>query len=215
MQSPSIDARALSESGVEALRRGDPRKARDAFEQIVEAGRADASACIGLAYACRSLNDKAASLAAVDKALSLEPRNLRALILKADHLAEAATRVPLRRSISPPPKAPGRRPACHSTCARNCERAQGDVRPVCGGIREPSSAIACSAPDPTARRAERRFAQSLDILFGKKRVYSQAAALLLFSRASADPVLRPERLSLASTRSKPRPPTSAASWPRS
>ncbi|HEX3170227.1 MAG TPA: tetratricopeptide repeat protein, partial [Burkholderiales bacterium] len=89
MQSPSIDARALRESGVEALRRGDARSAREAFARIVEAGPADASACIGLAYACRSLNDHAASLAAIDKALSLEPRNLRALILKADHLSEA------------------------------------------------------------------------------------------------------------------------------
>jgi len=68
MQSPSIDARALRESGVEALRRGDARSAREAFARIVEAGPADASACIGLAYACRSLNDHAASLAAIDTA---------------------------------------------------------------------------------------------------------------------------------------------------
>src|SRR6476661_7334934 len=89
MQSSPIDAGVLARSGTEALRKGDSHKARESFERIVAAGQADASACIGLAYACRSLNDNVASLAAVDKALALEPRNLRALILKADHLAEA------------------------------------------------------------------------------------------------------------------------------
>jgi aspartyl/asparaginyl beta-hydroxylase (cupin superfamily) len=34
--------------------------------------------------------------------------------------------------------------------------------------------------DPTTRRTERRFAQSLDILFGKKRVYSQAPRYYYF-----------------------------------
>ena len=88
VHAPPTDIRSLARSGVEALRRGDARAARESFEQIVATGEADASACVGLAYACRSLNDNAASKAAVDKALALEPRNLRALILKADYFAE-------------------------------------------------------------------------------------------------------------------------------
>ncbi|HEY3242350.1 MAG TPA: hypothetical protein VGM03_03280, partial [Phycisphaerae bacterium] len=87
MQMQIIDARALAQSGAEALRRGDPRKARESFERIVAAGQADAATCLGLAHACRSLNEHSAAHAAIDKALALEPRNLRALILKADHLA--------------------------------------------------------------------------------------------------------------------------------
>ncbi len=88
MHAPPTDTRSLARSGVEALRRGDARAARESFEQIVATGEADASACVGLAYACRSLKDNAASKAAVEKALALEPRNLRALILKADYFAE-------------------------------------------------------------------------------------------------------------------------------
>src|SRR5260370_28843862 len=88
MLAPPPGPRSLAGSGVEALRRGDARAARDSFERIVATGQADASACVGLAYACRSLKDNAASRAAVDKALALEPRNLRALILKADQLAD-------------------------------------------------------------------------------------------------------------------------------
>jgi aspartyl/asparaginyl beta-hydroxylase (cupin superfamily) len=88
MQTSVFDAYALARAGVEALRRGDARKARELFELIVDAGQADASSCLGLAYACSRLNDRAGTLAAVDRALALEPRNLRALIMKGDCLAE-------------------------------------------------------------------------------------------------------------------------------
>jgi aspartate beta-hydroxylase len=172
MQSPSIDARALKESGVEALRRGDPRKAREAFERIVEAGRADASACIGLAYACRSLNDNAASLAAVDKALSLEPRNLRALILKADYLAEAgdaraasAFYVAATRSAPAADQLP-------SDLRKDLDRA----RAMCDRYAAQFEAFLDDrlfGADPGMRKAERRFAQSLEILYGKKQIYFQ------------------------------------------
>jgi len=172
MQSSPIDARALRESGVEALRRGDPHAAREAFERIVAAGRADASACIGLAYACRSLNDKAASLAAVDKALSLEPRNLRALILKADHLAEAgdarsaaAFYTAATRSAPPADQLP-------SDLRRELERAQGMCDHYAAQFEAFLDARLFGA-DPAARSAAPRFVQSLDIMSGKKRVYFQ------------------------------------------
>src|SRR5207248_5001066 len=73
MQAPLIDMLSLARAGVDALRRGDALAARESFERIVATGRADASACVGLAYACRSLKDYEASKAAVDKALALEP----------------------------------------------------------------------------------------------------------------------------------------------
>ena len=89
MPMPPVDTRALAQSGAAALRRGDARTARESFERLIAAGPADASCYLALAYACRHLDDSAATLAAVDKALALEPRNLRALVLKADHLAES------------------------------------------------------------------------------------------------------------------------------
>jgi len=80
------DARALAESGINALRNGDAITARRLFEKIIAHGAADASAFSSLAYACRRLNDATATLAAVDSALALEPQNIRALIFKADHM---------------------------------------------------------------------------------------------------------------------------------
>jgi hypothetical protein len=172
MQSSAIDARALAQSGVEALRRGDARKARDSFERIVAAGYADASACVGLAYACRSLNDQAASAAAIDRALAIEPRNLRALILKADHLAEAGdARAASAFYLAATKNAPAgdQLPAdlrnellrAKSMCDRYAAQFEAflDDR-LFGG-------------NPAARQTERRFAQSLDILTGKKQVYAQ------------------------------------------
>jgi aspartate beta-hydroxylase len=78
---------ALMSAGIEALRRGDAAAARASFERVVGAGGADAPAFVGLAYACRALGDGAGVLAAAERALALEPRNPRALLLKADHLA--------------------------------------------------------------------------------------------------------------------------------
>ena len=87
MSAQPIDARALAQAGVDALRAGDPKNARELFERIAGAGVADVSTCLALAIACRSLKDEPAALAALDQALTLEPRNLQALIMKADQLA--------------------------------------------------------------------------------------------------------------------------------
>ena len=69
MSMPTIDARGLAQAGADALRRGDARTARALFEQIVAAGQADTSVCLGLTYACRRLGDKTGALAAIDRAL--------------------------------------------------------------------------------------------------------------------------------------------------
>src|SRR5258705_8618018 len=88
MQIPTIDARALTASGIAALRRGDAQTARALLEQIVTAGQADASRCFSLALACGHPNDTAAAHGSVDQVLALQPRHLRALVLKGDLLAK-------------------------------------------------------------------------------------------------------------------------------
>ena len=179
MQMQISDARALAQSGVEALRRGEPRKARESFERIVAAGQADAATCLGLAYACRSLNEHSAAHAAIDKALALEPRNLRALILKADHLAaegdeRAASSFYMAAVKSAPP--PDQLPLdlrqelsrAQAMCQRYAARFEAYLmeRLIGRGLVErPSTA---------------RFMRSLDILAGKRKVFYQQPQYYLF-----------------------------------
>src|SRR5438552_17396903 len=77
----------LRKSGADALRRGDARTARDSFERLLKVGQADVNIYIALAVACGHLADLPHAHAAADKALELDSRNLRALILKGDLLA--------------------------------------------------------------------------------------------------------------------------------
>jgi len=168
MHHPSSDARAR---GIEALRKGDARKARESFERIVAAGQADASAYLGLAYACAGLKDHPAALAALDRALALEPRNLRALIMKADHLAAAgdarAASAFYRAAVNTAPPA-DQLPAdlrnelarAQAMCARYSAQFEGFLRQrLARGLAEGRSAG--------------RFRDSLDILTGSKRIYFQ------------------------------------------
>jgi aspartate beta-hydroxylase len=178
MQMSPIDVRAHAQSGVEALRRGDPRKARESFERIVAAGQADASTCLALAHACRALKEDAAAHAAVDKALALEPRNLRALILKADHLAAegderaAASFYHVAVRIAPPAhelpaELRGELGRAQTMCERYAAQYEAFLRDRVGrGLEN--------------RASTKRFRHSLDILFGKKQIYFQQPKYFFF-----------------------------------
>ena len=67
-----------------ALRSGDSNTAASHFERLTASG-ADSSTWLALAFA-RVNGDAEAALQAVDRALELEPRNLRALLFKGTHL---------------------------------------------------------------------------------------------------------------------------------
>jgi hypothetical protein len=174
-----VDARTLAQTAFDALGRGDARAAREAFEQVAASGRADATAWVGLAYACRSLNDAAAALAAAERALAVEPQNLRALLVKADLLASAGDasgaagfyrfavqsapppeRLPpdLREELSRAATMSERYAAAFEACLR--ERTLGDP----------------NAPEPTTPR----FRQSLDILTGHRQIYFQQPQIYYF-----------------------------------
>jgi len=169
MHHPPSDARA---HGIEALRQGDARKARESFEGIIAAGQADASAYLGLAYACAGLKDHPAARAAVDRALALEPRNLRALIMKADYLAalgdaRAASSF-YRAAVDTAP------PADQLPADLRDELARAEA--LCGRYAAQFSAYLRErlvARGLVERRSTGRFTDSLDILAGNKKIYFQ------------------------------------------
>ena len=172
MLTTPADARMLAESGVVALQQGDARKARELFERIVAAGQADASIFLGLAYACANLKDTPAAIAAADGALALEPRNLRALMIKADHLAatgDARAASSFYRAVVNAASRADQLPA-------DLRAELGRAQAMCDRYAVQFEAVLRAQLSRTGRGEEQgsaRFAQSLDILCGKKQIYFQ------------------------------------------
>jgi aspartate beta-hydroxylase len=179
MASAPIDAQALAQSGAAALRQGDARAARASFERIIESGQADVASYLGLAQACRSLGDPPIALAALDKALLLEPRNLAAVMLKADLLAElgdtraAASFYQFAVRVAPPAdEMPAALRDEVKRAKAMCDRYAGEFegflvdRLVRHGLDNGRSTV--------------RFRQSLDILLGRKQIYFQQPKTYFF-----------------------------------
>jgi aspartyl/asparaginyl beta-hydroxylase (cupin superfamily) len=77
---------AIADQGMSALRRGDARAARAAFERIEAAGQGSHQLRLLLAQACTLLDDRAAAHRVLDRVIADEPTNLYALIMRGDLL---------------------------------------------------------------------------------------------------------------------------------
>lgn len=167
-----IDRNALFAAGTAALAGGDARSARAHFESIVASGQPDAPAQVGIALAAQRLGDLVALDAAVARALAIEPRNLQALLLRADRLAatgdtrSAAAFYGVAVSIGaqtrnvPPALAAALRRAAEAR-----DRINADV------ARELDARLAGAGYVPG--RSSARFQQSLELLNGRRRIYHQ------------------------------------------
>ena len=155
-----------------ALRAGNYKSARDGLEKIVASGNAEVSHCLGLAFSCAQMGELDYALLAVDKALELEPRNLRAVLSKADYLHRQEE---FQNAIKFYRYALELAENLHSLPA-DVGQALVKARRICSGkaneyqefIIEKLKASGFS-PDS----ANRRFQQSLDLCFGTKSIYYQ------------------------------------------
>lgn len=166
----TVDFPALARRGMEALQAGRAAEARGLFEQVVGAGRGDASVWVALAYACRGVGDGPGALAAADGALRIQPGNARALLLKGDHfLATGDARSAatfFRAAIRNAPANPG------PDLKADLDRAVREVEALAGGFE---AFVAERVPEPS-----KRFRQSLDLLSGRSRVYLQEPRFYYF-----------------------------------
>lgn len=159
-------------AGQDALSKGDASRAREHFRRAADAGRADAVVWLGLAAACTQLGDIDGTVEALDRMLVLEPRNCRALIMRADAAAKkgdrrlAAAYYGAAIKYAPAPQRQSPSEAAEFARAQNA-RANLALQ----FERQLREALAAYGYDQET--SSRRFAQSLDLMMGHKKIYFQ------------------------------------------
>jgi aspartate beta-hydroxylase len=173
------DLNALTRAGAEALNRREPAAARSLFEKVTAARPSDISAWIGLALACRDLGDDARQIAALDRALAVNPGHLPALLMKADYFAKTgdgrAAKSFYRAAVDRAPPLETLSPQLRSEVARAERQAAQYVQTFDAHLHD---AITAAGFDPA--NSSSRFAQSLDLLLGKKQLYLQQPRAFYF-----------------------------------
>jgi aspartate beta-hydroxylase len=81
------DIRQLLQAGADALDAGDAPRARELYSRCTDLDASSAAGWFGRAQASVVLGEEVAALEATEAVLAIEPRNCRALIMKADYLA--------------------------------------------------------------------------------------------------------------------------------
>ena len=161
------------------LFRSDAKKAREYLSLAAEGGRTDASVMLGLAGACKALADAPGQVAALDRLLTAEPRNVPALIQRADCYAEAGDSRSATsfyqmaiRAVPPAARIPqdlaGELRRAQLMCEQYAEEYKTWLR----------QSLAARGFDET--RSSARFAQSLDIVLGKKQIFLQQPRVYYF-----------------------------------
>jgi aspartyl/asparaginyl beta-hydroxylase (cupin superfamily) len=173
-----MEARQAAQAAFSALQNRQPQQARQWFERLAAAGKADAAVLIGLTYACAALGDRPAAHQAADRALALEAGNLQALLAKADVLhmdndgqaAAAYYRAALRAAPEP---------ARLSQNLRNeLQRARDMLAHYAGRFEQ--FLVGELEKAGFDNRRDARFAQSLDLMLGKKEIYPQQPRAYFF-----------------------------------
>ena len=163
-----------------ALQQGRNADARRLFESLTGPAAGSAAAWLGLAYSCVGLGDAGSACTAVDRALALEPRNLRALLFKADRLADGgAARKALAiydRALQVATADPGSLP---QDVQQGLRRAQAMTEKFAA---EYADFLLGALHDRgyRAQKASSRFNLSLDICLGRKQVFYQKPSRFYF-----------------------------------
>jgi aspartate beta-hydroxylase len=175
-------ARALETLGQVAFRRGDLAEARALLERLAQADGRDPQQWVNVAVACQGLRDDAGEEAAVRRALTVDPRNLPALLMRG-HLME-------RRGKT---HAAARAYGAAATVSPPVERLLPELRPAVGHaiqFKEKYDRDCAAFLDRhlegalEAHRGEdlRRFRDAVDILVGRKRRYDSQPVILHYPR---------------------------------
>jgi hypothetical protein len=192
MNTPNTDGPALARSAADALRRGDPRTARDLFLQAARAGQVDVPVFMGLAFACLALEDFPGVAASTDRVLLLDPRNLRALIMRGDvyerdgdSRAAAAYYLTALRSAPPANKLP-------ADLLAELRRVQQKHEQFTQRYTQHVVTYLQQHGFDMGTQADTRFGESVDLLLGRRRLYTQQPAYYYFPQLAQRQFFEPE-----------------------
>jgi aspartate beta-hydroxylase len=179
MSTPAPTAEQLALAAQSAMRRGQLSEVRRLLVELTQAGRASPADLLTLGTVCRQLGDLTTAGAAIDRLLALEPRNFRGLVLRGDLLTEAGD----ARSASAFYVG-----ALHAAPPANqlALEASQDLRRVQAIVQKNAADYQSFLLDRLAAngfdvsRSSPRFAQSVDIILGKRRVYMQEPKVYYF-----------------------------------
>jgi aspartate beta-hydroxylase len=172
MKQVPASAMKNAKEAIAAMQKGEPQTARPLFERAIAEGIRDPAIYLGLAYACANLNDSTATLKAVDQALELDPLNLRALIFKADHLAQLGKSRKALVFYQGALKVAAQGAEITEDIRKGLARAEQTCQRY---AMEYESFLVDSLKQQgyVAGKAHPRFEQALDLAFGKAEVYYQ------------------------------------------
>jgi aspartate beta-hydroxylase len=182
LQIDSTHARTLTALGQRAFLQGDLPSARAAFQRLVDADGSDPQQWINLALACQNLRDEAGEESAIQRALTLDPTDLPALLLRGKLLErqgkthEAARAYGAAASVSPP-----------------LDRLRPDLKPAVSHAlayrekyNQDCASFLAQHLDPYYKTFQGetlgRFRDSLEIMVGKKKRFDSRSEIYHFPR---------------------------------
>lgn len=165
------EAQALWREGSQALRSGGAEAASRAFRRILDGGRGDPTVWFGLALALQRTGDLGAMLDALDRVLEGEPRNIRALMLKADHYDGLGASVAAAAFYLAVVRLGATEPGLAPDLLAEVRRAETAV--AAHSARFESHLRRTLELSGLGREGTRRVADSLDMMLGKKAIFLQ------------------------------------------
>ena len=177
MQISNQEAERLVREAVDALQSGRPDEARRRLDTVVATGRASAQIWLLLATVCLAQRDTAAEEMALDEVLVMEPRAVRALIMKADcraavgdhrvaaTLYKKALNIAAGETLPPGQSLP-------ADLVAELDRAEAAAAQIdARSAAHMEASLAAKGIPPESRSY--RFQQALDILADRKRAFFQ------------------------------------------
>lgn len=160
------------QGAIAALNQGEAARAREMFARVIASGRSDSPVLLALSRACAAVGDLPGQIAALDRVLSVEPRNLRALIWKGDYLANAGDSRAATSHYLMALKWAQQQKQLSQDLIAELRRAREVVDRYSKQYQSHIlSQMASKGFSP--ERSSPRFSESLDIVLGRKRAYFQ------------------------------------------